>query len=142
MLGECVISSVLSHCSINLKWQASVMAQLQLSLNGGSVLQLCYTSVLFGMQKKTYPRGVRVGQKKERGSILAPLFLFFLLRLSLPCVNSIDRRAVCFIWGSHSSFQTFLCSILMGFSLLCLLAIIILDSFFLFYLPNRTICSL
>ena len=64
MLGECVISSVLSHCSINLKWHASVMAQLQLSLNGGSVLQLCYSSVLFGMQKKTSSRGE--GGPKER----------------------------------------------------------------------------
>ena len=57
------------------------------------------------------------------------LFLcFFLLPLSLPYVN----WAVCFTWGP----QTFLCSIFMGFFLLCLLATTILDSFFLFQLLN------
>ena len=48
MLGECIISSVLSHHSKNLKRQTSVSAQLQLSLNGKPVLQLGYSSVLFG----------------------------------------------------------------------------------------------
>ena len=49
MLGECVISSVLSHCSKNMN---SVTAQLQFSLNAGPVLQLGYSSVLFGKQRK------------------------------------------------------------------------------------------
>ena len=43
--------------------------------------------------------------------------------------------AVCFTWGPHSGPWTFLCSIFTGFSLLCLLATTILDSFFLFWLP-------
>ena len=47
MLGECVISSVLSHHSNN--------------LNGGPVLQLGYSSVLLGKQKKVHPPGVRAG---------------------------------------------------------------------------------
>ena len=57
-------------------------------------------------------------------------YMFFLLHLSLPYVNW--RRAICFTWGSHSDPWTCLCSIFMGFSLLCLLATTILDSFFLF----------
>ena len=41
-LGECVISSFLSHHSKNLKWQTSVTAWLQLSLSSGPVLQLSF----------------------------------------------------------------------------------------------------
>ena len=54
MLGECVISSVLSCRSKNLKCQTSVTFQLQLNLNGGPVLPLSYSSVLFGKQKGKY----------------------------------------------------------------------------------------
>ena len=51
-LGECVISSVLSCHSKNLKRQTSITVQLQLNLNGGPVLQLSYSSVLFGKKGK------------------------------------------------------------------------------------------
>ena len=43
------------------------------------------------------------------------------------------RSAVC----PHSGPRAFLCSIFAGFSLPCLLATAILDSFSLFYLPNN-----
>ena len=56
--------------------------------SGGPVLQLGYSSVLFGKQRKIHPTGMRwADPKQERGSILAPLYMFFLLPLSLPYVN-------------------------------------------------------
>ena len=42
-----------------------VKAWLQLSLNGRAMLQLSYSSVLFGKQRKIHPQGVRVGQPKR-----------------------------------------------------------------------------
>ena len=44
--GACVISSVLSRRGKNLKWW--------------KVLQLCYSSGLFGKQRKTHPQDMRV----------------------------------------------------------------------------------
>ena len=103
VLGECVISSVLSHHSKDLK--------------GGTVLHLCYSSILFGKQRIVYPWGVRAGQPQMRGSILAPLFIrFCLLLLSLPYVNLATQEG-CFTWGSHSGLQIFFCCIFPGFSL-------------------------
>ena len=49
-----------------------------------------------------------------------------------PLWRGLARAAVCSTWGPHSSSWTFLCSIFVGCSLLCLLATTILDSFFLF----------
>ena len=60
MSEECVISSVLSHCSKDLKWRARVTALLQLR-------------VLFGKRRKVHPRGVRVDLPKRRG--LSPSWL-------------------------------------------------------------------
>ena len=88
----------------------------------------------FIWQAKEYTSlGMRAGWlKEERGSILAPLFMFFLLPLRLPYVNWASQDSRLFHLRSHSGPQTFLCSIFMGFSLLCLLATAILVSFFLF----------
>ena len=127
MSDKCVISSVLSHCSKNwsagpvlklcyssVSMQTSVMAWLQLSLNVGPMFQLSYSSVLFGKQRKIHPQGMRAGRPKRSweewrgeawGSILAPLFSFFLLPLSLPYVN----------WVSHEG-----CLFHLRFSLWCL----------------------
>ena len=63
MLGDCVVFSVLSHHSKDLK--------------GGTELHLCYSSVLFGKKSIVYPQGVRACQPQMRGSILAPLFVCF-----------------------------------------------------------------
>ena len=72
MSGECVISPVLSHCVKNLKrW-----------------MDQCYSSVLFGKQKKIYPKSVRMGQYKryeeKRGEPLAQFWLLFLCFFSSP----------------------------------------------------------
>ena len=69
-------------------------------------------------------------------------YMFFLLLLGLPHVNWVSQECSLFTWGPHSSPQTFLCSIFVGFSLLCLLATAILDSFFLLYLPNNIVSTL
>ena len=86
-------------------------------------------------------RGPDPKQGKERGpqlnfgSSFYMLFcfcFFFLLSLSLIYEIGLARKAVCFTQGSYSGPQTFLCSIFVGFSLLCLLATAIMDSFSLF----------
>ena len=111
MSGQCVISSVLSHCSKKLKRQ------------DGPVLQLS----LFGKQRKIHPwdegRPIQKTWREERS--LAQFWLlflcFFLLPLSLPYLNWASQEGCLFIWGSYSSPRTFLCSIFVGFSLFCLL---------------------
>ena len=72
MSGECVISSVLSDHSKDLKWRASVTAQLQLR-------------VLFGKQRKVHPRGVTGGRPQRRG--LNPSWLPLFRRLSPPLLE-------------------------------------------------------
>ena len=119
--GECVISSVLSCGSNNLHngW-TSPTAQFYLS----------------GKQKKIQPRGVRAGRptrceekRGQRPSFGSSFYMFS--PWACLCIG-LARKAVCFTWGYHSGPRTFLWSIFMGFSLLCLLTIIIVDSFFLF----------
>ena len=111
-----------------------------LQLSDGPVLQLCVTDQFYLESKGKYilevwgltdPKDVK--GKEAPSPILAPLFIWsFLLPLGLPYVNWLARSAVCFNWGPHSGPWTFLCSIFVGFSLPCLLATAILDSFFLF----------
>ena len=110
----------------------SISAQQIFEAMDGPVLQLSF----IGKQRKIYPQGMRAGRPKRSaewrgealGSILAPLFMFFLLPLSLPYVKWARQEGCLFYLRFYT--QTFLCSIFMGFSLLCLLAI--LYSFFLF----------
>ena len=110
MSGECLISLVLSCCSKNLKQQTDQV----------------YDSVLFGKQWKIHPVAVRAGWPKrheEKRSEAQYWFLFLYLfppALSLPYVNWDSQEACCFTWGSHSGPWTFLCSIFVSFSLLCL----------------------
>ena len=77
-------------------------------------------------------------EERPPGPILAPLSTCF---SPLPgpalCKLGLARSAVCSTWSLHSGPQTFFCSIFMGFSLPCLLATVILDSFSLFYVPNN-----
>ena len=86
--GECVISSVLSRCSKNLKqW-----------------MDQCYSSVLFRKQRKIHPRGVRAGRPKrceeERSPSRAQFGLFFSYvfspPLSLPYVNWASQEGCLF----------------------------------------------
>ena len=95
--------------------------------NGGPVLPLGYSLVLFGKQRKIYPWGMRAGWPKRRvGLSLGPvLYVFFSSPLSLPYVTWVSQAGCLFhprssLWSLDS------------FSLLCLLATTILDSFFLF----------
>ena len=60
------------------------------------------------------------------------MFFLYILPLSLSYANWASQEAVCFTWGAHSGPWAFLCPIFTGFSLLCLLATTVIDSFFLF----------
>ena len=111
--GDCEISLVLSRHSKNLKWWTDQ----------------CYSSVLFRKQRKIHPWGLRVGQPKRQEEKRSPwlnfcssFYIFFFLPLSLAYVDWASQEDCCFTWGSHSGPRTFLCSIFLGFSLLCLLA--------------------
>ena len=76
--------------------------------------------------------------EREGPGPLAPLFIrfFFFLPLGLPYVNWASQGCCLFHLRSSLWSCTSLCSIFIGFSLPCLLATVILDSFFLFSLPN------
>ena len=123
VLGEYVISSVLSHGSKDLKWRASVTALLQLSFTW----QAKDSSLL--------RHEGRLIQKERPQSILASSFYSFVSsRLSRTYANWANQEAgvldspegltpVC-----RFSFVSFL----QAFPFLCLLGIAILDSFFLF----------
>ena len=79
------------------------------------------------------------GRERERESALAPPFMFFFPPPGPAlCKLGLARSAVCSTWSLHSGPWTFFCSFFTGFSLPCLLATAILDSFSLFYLPNNT----
>ena len=123
--GQCVISSILSRHSKNLKRQTEQCCS--------SVLQL---SFIWQAKENTSLRHVggltQQMQREEKPRLnIGSSFYVFLLPLSLPYVNWVARRAVCFTWGPHSGPQTFLCSIFTDFPFF-LLATTILDSFFLF----------
>ena len=85
--GECVISSVLSCCSKDLKWWTSDTALLQLR-------------VLFNKQRKLHPQGMRVGQPQRRGvnpSWLPPfIHLSPSPTLSLPYANWASQEGCLF----------------------------------------------
>ena len=76
---------------------------------------------------------------REWRSALAPPFICFPPPGPALCKLGLARSAVCPTWSLHSGPRTFFCSIFVGFSLPCLLATAILDSFSLFYLPNNNI---
>ena len=78
------------------------------------------------------------GREKERERERT-LWLLFLYVFSPPwaCLMQTGlSQECCSTWSPHSGPQTFSCSVFVGFSLPCLLATAILDSFSLFYLPN------
>ena len=81
------------------------------------------------------------GRGRERESTLAPPFMFFPPPGPTLCKLGLARSAVCSTWSLHSGPRTFFCSIFAGFSLPCLLATTILDSFSLFYLPNKVLTA-
>ena len=98
-------------------------------------------------EKRVEERASARGRKREResahtrgGERKNALWLLLLYVFSSPgpalCKLGLARSAVCSTWGPHSSPQIFFFSILVVFSLPCLLATAILDSFSLFYIPN------
>ena len=131
MLGECVISSEMSCCNKDLKWQTSVTATLELR-------------VLFSKQRIVYGTPLRregTRTPKERPQlILAPSFFCVLSPPPPPpppaCpvpIRASQEGGVCVsteVLTQIYGFFPFL-----GFSL-CLLANAILDSFFLLFFPN------
>ena len=91
-----------------------------------------------GEREKEHSRG----REREQESALAPPFMCF--SSTWACPMQIELSQDCCLFYLKSSLWsldlplTFLCSIFMGFSLPCLLATAILDSFSLFYLPNSS----
>ena len=116
--GECVTSSVLSCHNKNLKWWTSVTAQFYLESKRKYIL-------------KVWGQANPKDEKEKRGA--QPNFgSSFYVFSSSPGLPWARGSPVCFTWAPHSGPRTFLCSIFEGFSLPCLLATTILDSFFLF----------
>ena len=104
MLRECIISSVLSHHSKNLKWQTSVTAWLQLGF-------------IWQAKENTSSRCEGSWTENKRGVNFWLLFLYFffpLLFLSLPYVNWVSQEG-CLFHLRYSlvlgpSFVPFLCA--------------------------------
>ena len=121
LLGECVISSGLSHHSKDLKQQTGVTARLKLR-------------VLFGKQRIICPSGMRVGRPQRRG--LNPsrrsLFIRFCLLPPKPAQRKLG-------WPGRLFVSPEVLTPVHGFSFVpfswafpfhCLLATVILDSIF------------
>ena len=120
LLGECVISSVLSHHSKNLKWRTSVTVG--------------YSSVLFSKQRIVHPRGMRWANPKGKASICLGFLLLYVClfsTLSLPHENWASQEGGMFVSPEVLTlvrgFSFFLLS--QAFLYLCLLATAILDPF-------------
>ena len=120
--GEFAISSVLSCHSKNLKrWMGQ-----------------CYCSVLWDKQRKIHPQGWGAGwpkREEKRGLNLCwlpPFICFFSFPWACTMLIRLARRVVGFTWGSHSGPGPSFVLFSWAFSFLCLLATIILDSFFLY----------
>ena len=113
-----------------------------------SVTALCSAQFYLENNRKIHPWGVRAGRPKDakrrerertsagRGETLqlfgSSFYMFFFLSLGLPYVKWASQECCLFylrssLWSSDPPLFCFL-----GFSLPCLLAITILDSFFLF----------
>ena len=106
MLGECVISSVLSCHSKDWKWWASVTARLQLSFTW-------QTKDSTPLRHKGRPP-----TKASPQSSWLPLFMHLSpCSWAYPMQTGLARRAVFFTWGSHSGLWIFFCSIFASFSL-------------------------
>ena len=90
-------------------------------------------------RERAHPRR----REKEREKVLW-LLLLYVFSSTWACPMQIGlSQECCFLYLKSSLWSsdlplTFLCSIFAGFSLPCLLATAILDSFSLFYLPNST----
>ena len=109
-------------------------------LSDGPVLQLRVTAQFYLENKGKYileawGHADRKGTKRHPWPFGSSLYVFSPPPGPALCKLA-ARSAVCSTWGPHSHPRTFLCSIFADFSLPCLSATTILDSFFLFKLPN------
>ena len=85
MSGECVISSVLTHCSKDLKWQTSVTAQLQLSF-------------IWPAKESTpsRPEGGPTPKERPQSTLASPFIRFVSSPLSLPYANWASQEGCLF----------------------------------------------
>ena len=115
LVGECVISSVLSHHSKSLKWQTSVIA-------------LLWLRALFSKQRKVHPQGMKASQL-QRGLNSSWLLPFIPLSPPLPwaCPMQIGLFVSPEVLTLVLRFS--LAPFLWTFLRLCLLATPILDSY-------------
>ena len=128
MSGECVTSSVVlpqQRFEMADQCYSSVTAQLFLASKGK------YTLNAWGWADSKGEASIRLG--------------FLLLYIGLlptpwacPMQNGLAKKGLCLFHLKFSllSLWIFFCSIFVGFSLFCLLGTVILDSVFLFQLPN------
>ena len=101
--GVCnFLGSVLSQQKFEVM-DGPVLQTRVISSDGPAFTGLCYSSVLFGKQRKIHPLSMRLSQPKKheekRGTWLnlAPLFMcFFLLPLSLAYVNWASQEGCLF----------------------------------------------
>jgi len=90
-----------------------------------------------GREREREKECMHAGERERARAWLLLLYVFF--PLGLPYANWAKPRVLFYLKSSLWSLDlslTFLFSIFAGFSLPCLLATAILDSFSLFYLPN------
>ena len=76
------------------------LGSVSLKQRFGTVDQ-CYSSILFGKQRKIHPQGMREGWSKGRAvsHFVSPFYVFFLLPLSLPYVNWASQKGCLFHLG-------------------------------------------
>ena len=108
----------------------------------GPVFQLCVIVQFYLENKGKYileawwHEDPKDAEKRQRALALWLLFVRVFVFVFFPPLRPVQwklaRSAACFTWGPHTGPRIFLCSIFAGFSLTCLLAAAILDSFFLF----------
>ena len=122
MSGECVISSVLSHCNKDLKRWTSVTASLQLR-------------VLFGKESPSPRMKVSWPCRRSLSRSWLPLFMCFgFSHLACPMQTRASQEGDLFVSPEVLTLvhEFFLCSLFMGFApfFVYLSATAILDSFF------------
>ena len=137
------VCNFLSSVSSQQKFEVTdgTVLQPHVISSDGPVLQFHVTAVLFKKQRKIHPRGMRTGRPKRCKEKRSPqlnfgssfyMFFFFLLPLSLPCVNWASKEGCLFYLRFSLRSSDLPLFYFWGLSLLCLLATTILDSFFQF----------